>query len=83
MIHFTVIFMGPWIWSFSIYHHFTWVKSQTFGTVDVHAVISWYKIIKKSMGGEIINKYVKDALDTVRMNISLPAFAFKTHKNED
>lgn len=35
------------------------------------------------MGGEIINKYVKDALDTVRMNISLPAFAFKTHKNED
>lgn len=35
------------------------------------------------MGGEIINKYVKDALDTVRMNLSLPAFAFKTHKNED
>lgn len=42
----------------------------------VHTVINWYKLSKNKVGGEILNKNVKDILAIVIMQIShLPASA--------
>lgn len=49
----------------------------------VHAVINWYKLSKNKVGGEILNKNMKDILAIVMKISHLPASAFNFHRNED